>query len=131
MGDGAYPLLPWLMKAYGNTQLMPQEELFNMYFNRRRVHVEMAFGRLKSRWRTLLKRNELNYQFVPDIVAACALHNILEIKKDPFLNAWIDYVKETENIFSQPENLSWIYNDYNANQIHNALRDHVAELQSQ
>lgn len=65
MGDGAYPLLPWLIKAYENTQSTPQEELFNMYFNRGRVHVEMAFGRLKSRWRTLLKRNELNYQFVP------------------------------------------------------------------
>ena len=80
MGDGAYPLLPWLMKAYGgntHAQLTPQEELFNTHFNRGRVHVEMAFGRLKSRWRILLKRNDLNYSFVPDMVAACCtLHNV-------------------------------------------------------
>ncbi|XP_018399514.1 PREDICTED: putative nuclease HARBI1 [Cyphomyrmex costatus] len=82
MGDGAYPLLPWLMKAYGNTKLTLQEELFNTHFNRGRVYVEMAFGRLKSRWRILLKRNELNYKFVPDVVATCCtLHNILETKK--------------------------------------------------
>lgn len=66
------------------------------------------------------------------VAACCTLHNILETKKDPFLNAWIDYVKETENVFSQPENLSCrTYDNYNANQIRNALRDHVAELQSQ
>lgn len=120
IGDGAYPLLPWLMKAFGNTQLTPQEELFNTHFNRGRVHVEMAFGRLKSRWRMLLKRNELNYRFVPDMVAACCtLHNILETKKDPFLNTWKEYVKETENAFPQLENLCRIYNDFNGNQIRN------------
>ncbi|KMQ84522.1 nuclease harbi1-like protein [Lasius niger] len=48
MGDSTYPLLPWLMKAYGNTQSTPQEELFNTHFKRGRVHIEMAFGRLKS-----------------------------------------------------------------------------------
>jgi len=118
------------MKAYGNTQLTPQEELFNTHFNRGRVYVEMAFGRLKSRWRILLKRNELNYKFVPDVVATCCtLHNILETRKDPFLNSWEEYVRETENTFRQPKNLSCrIYNDFNANQIRNVLRDHVAEL---
>jgi len=85
MGNGAYTLLPWLIKAYGNIQLMPQEELFNAHFNRGRVHVEMVFGRLKSRWRILLKHNELNYKFVPDVVATCCtLHNILETKKIHF-----------------------------------------------
>jgi len=88
MGYGAYPLLPWLMKAYGNIQLTPQEELFNTHFNRGRVLVEMAFGRLKSRWCILLKHNELNYKFVPDVVATCCtIHIILETKKDPFLNS--------------------------------------------
>lgn len=130
MGDGAYPLLPWLMKAYGNTELTKQEELFNVYFNKGRVHVEIAFGRLKSRWRTLLKRNDLDYRFVPDVVAACCtLHNILETRKDPFLSTWEQYVRENENTFPQPENLPCrIYNDFNANQIRNALRDYIADL---
>jgi len=54
---------------------------------------------------------------------------MLETKKDPFLNSWEEYVRETENTFLQPENLSCrIYNDFNANQIRNSLRDHVVEL---
>jgi len=83
---------------------------------------------VKSRWRILLKHNELNYKFVPDVVATCCtIHTILETKKNPFLNLWEECVRE--NTFLQPENLSYrIYNDFNANQIRNVLRDHVAEL---
>jgi len=38
-------------------------------------------------------------------------------------------VRETKNTFLQSENLSCrIYNDFNANQIRNVLRDHIAGL---
>ncbi|XP_034936462.1 protein ALP1-like [Chelonus insularis] len=130
MGDGAYPLLPWLMKAYTNSELTAQEELFNNYFNKGRVHIEMAFGRLKARWRTLLKRTELDYQFVPDVVAACCtLYNILETKKDPFLINWDSYVKEIERIFPQPQRqLARTYDDLNARRIRDALCDYLTEI---
>ena len=33
--------------------------------------VECAFGRLKGRWRSLLKRNDSDVHFLPTYVAAC------------------------------------------------------------
>jgi hypothetical protein len=57
MGDPAYPLLPRLIKGYTETaRLSPEEESFNVHLSSSRVCVEIAFGRLKARWRCLLKR---------------------------------------------------------------------------
>ncbi|XP_032686452.1 protein ALP1-like [Odontomachus brunneus] len=80
IGDPAYPLLEWLIKGYTKSaRLTPEEESFNVYLNSARVCVEIAFGRLKARWRRLLKRIDVYYTYVPHIVsAACILHNIVE-----------------------------------------------------
>jgi len=80
------------MKGYTKVaRLTPQEESFNVYSNNNRVDVEQTFGRLKSRWRCLLKRIDLHYTCVPKVVmACCVLHNILELKKEPILSHWIE-----------------------------------------
>ncbi|KAK4883089.1 hypothetical protein RN001_006408 [Aquatica leii] len=95
MGDPAYLLLPWLLKGYTkSSKLTPEEESLNVYLNSGRVSVEIAFGRLKARRRCLLKRLDIHFTFVPEIVSACCiLHNIVESTKDTY----------TEVIFSQPE----------------------------
>ena len=61
IGDPAYPLLPWLMKAYPGNNLIEKQKIFNHRLSRARMTVECSFGRLKGRWRCLLKRldNEL------------------------------------------------------------------------
>ena len=55
--------------------------------------VEIAFGRLKARWRRLSKQNDMNVDNVPTVVGACCiLHNICQINGDNFNDEWLDDV---------------------------------------
>ena len=92
IGDSAYPMLPWLMKPYSQPSVYSAERTtYNYRICRGCIVVEIAFGRLKSRWRCLLKRNDMLVKNVPTIVAAaCVLHNMCEIHGDRFDDSWAD-----------------------------------------
>ena len=71
LGDPVYPLLQWLMKAFpDNGRLSQQEKHFNYRLSRARVVVEHSYGRLKGRWRYLLRRLDVATSDVPKLVAA-------------------------------------------------------------
>ena len=56
LGDPSHPLLSWLMKAFPNNgRLSQQRRTFNYRLSSARAIVEHAYGRLKGRWRCLLK----------------------------------------------------------------------------
>ncbi|XP_039311912.1 protein ALP1-like isoform X1 [Solenopsis invicta] len=131
IGDPAYPLLEWLIKGYTKcTRLTPEEESFNVYLNSARVCVEIAFGRLKARWRRVLKRIDVHYTYVPYVISAvCILHNIVETRNDTFLSAWEHAIREIQQAEVQQPELRRTRNldNFNAIKIRDTLNTYLAE----
>lgn len=90
IGDAAYPLRRWLIKGFTQHLALSNEQVsFTHTLSSARMVVENAFGRLKGRWRCLLKRNDISITMMPDVVAACCiLHNVCELQKEHFLPEW-------------------------------------------
>ncbi|XP_063786738.1 uncharacterized protein LOC134935846 [Pseudophryne corroboree] len=100
LGPRSYPLLPWLMTPFGEGSYPEYTEL-NKHFSSALNGTQVAFGRLKSRWRCLLKRNDTDLSFLPTLVAACCtLHNICECRRDPFEEHWLQ--EAAEEALEQP-----------------------------
>ncbi|XP_054599295.2 uncharacterized protein [Nothobranchius furzeri] len=104
LDDSAYPLQDWLLKPYTDTgRLTEQQLLFNKKFSRARVVVENAFGRLKGRWRGLLKRNDCDVSLVRSmILTCCALHNLCESHGEHYDNVWTTETECPEPVAAPP-----------------------------
>ena len=100
LGDSAYPLLPWLVKPFSlSSSLTSQQKLCNYRLSRARVVVEVAFGRLKGRWRRLSKQIDLHIDNVPRVIAACCvLHNLFEIHQDTFDSDWLQDLDQPDSV---------------------------------
>lgn len=83
LGDSGFPLLPWLLTPYANTDEEPcsssMEKAFNSVHSRAMALVGTAFGRLRTRWQLLSKQwKEECMEFLPFVVVTgCLLHNFL------------------------------------------------------
>ncbi|XP_033109534.1 protein ALP1-like [Anneissia japonica] len=107
LGDAAYPLLPNLIRPFiGRGCLNRSERMFNYKHSATRMTVEKAFGRLKGRWRILLKENEHELDNIRPIVqTCCTLHNICEISNsfyNPSWNEGVELDSSTETVCRQP-----------------------------
>ena len=98
IGDPAYPLKRWLMKGFPNTGRLTREQTnFNFRLSSARMVVENAFGRLKGRWRRLLKRNDVDTAFASEVAAVCCiLHNVCEVYREQYYPEW-DEQRQTED----------------------------------
>ena len=89
LGDGAFPLQPWLQKPYSNATLTREQSYFNYRLSRARMVVEAAFGMLKGRWRVLQRKCEASKEVVRSYSLACVvLHNLCIERGDTFARYW-------------------------------------------
>ncbi len=104
LGDPAYPLLNWLMKGYPENPNTPYwQRHFNYRLSRARMTVENTFGRWKGRFRRFLKRVDMDVDALTYVVAAsCIIHNICELRKDDFLEEWLEAIAGADE---QPDNM--------------------------
>ena len=107
IGDAAYPLKTWLIKPFPDRGLSSNKRTFNYRLSRARMVVENAFGRLKGRWRRLLKRNDMSLKNVPVIISACCvLHHLCEKNCDSYDDAWSEAAAEMEREAPQPDTMA-------------------------
>ncbi|KAH9293253.1 hypothetical protein KI387_041543 [Taxus chinensis] len=78
IGDGGYPLSPWLITPFSGS-LTNSQRKYNFKLSSTRIVVECAFGRLKNTWRILQSRIcQPNLQMLPKtILVCCILHNMM------------------------------------------------------
>lgn len=91
LGDPAYPLLSWLTKGYPENINTPRiQRRFNYRLSRARMTVENTFGRWKGRFRRFSKKVDMEVEGVVKVVtASCVLHNICEMRNEPFFDHWL------------------------------------------
>mmetsp|Transcript_14261 Transcript_14261/g.34632 ORF Transcript_14261/g.34632 Transcript_14261/m.34632 type:complete len:288 (-) Transcript_14261:90-953(-) len=78
-GDNAYPLSSRLLCPYsGHERFEEFKRTFNYFFSQLRIRIEMAFGRMSTKWRVV--RQALNCDLEKNILiceAAARLHNFV------------------------------------------------------
>ncbi|TSK77102.1 Protein ALP1-like [Bagarius yarrelli] len=133
LGDAAYPLLEWLIKAYTpSPTLTAQQNSFNSSLNDARAAVEIAFQRLKARWRVLLKKGDFHYTFLPYVaITCCALHNFCEREKEDLGQAWMEEVALMERTIPQPPTQSYTQSSTAGEAVRQVLTEYVASSHMQ
>ncbi|XP_071092733.1 uncharacterized protein [Haliotis cracherodii] len=93
------PVKPWLMKPYTHIANMSiSQKTFNYRLSRARMTIENTFGRLKGRWRLLLKRMDVGVDFASNVVTTCViLHNLCEMHRETYIGNEVEDVDNTED----------------------------------
>ncbi|KAH6932362.1 hypothetical protein HPB50_004891 [Hyalomma asiaticum] len=97
--DQAFPLTRNLIKPFSHrTQLSAEQRCFNYNLSKARRTVENAFGRLKARFRSIMKRMECDIDNARlAIRACCVLNNVCGHFGDSVLQRWLIELQNSDN----------------------------------
>ncbi|KAM4563474.1 uncharacterized protein PAE49_011528 [Odontesthes bonariensis] len=126
LGNPAYPMTDWLIKDFPRS-ITSEQESFNVRLSSVRTSADVAFRRLKSRWRVLLRKSDFHYTFTPYVVATCcALHNFCESVEEEVDPAWTEDAALLERDLPQPAVVPYDDPDGSEGQrIRSALSEHL------
>jgi len=110
LGDSGFGLESWLQKPFTHhTQLSESQKIFNYRHSRARRSVENMFGRVKCRWRRLLRGVDVRYENAHKVISvAFALNNLCEkntISFEPTAEE-ISENEELNRLYPQPTQAS-------------------------
>ena len=91
VGDGAYPLLPWLLTPFRGRELAESALEFNKRHQATRMVSQRALARLKDMWRIV--QGEMwrpdKHRLPRIILVCCILHNIVIDHDDAAAREWL------------------------------------------
>lgn len=104
LGDGAYPIKPWLMTPYRDTgNLTREKKNYNNIHSGTRTVIERAFALLKGRFRRLHYIETKEVRTANDIILACCiLHNITITEGDVALDFMDPIDIDEANVYNPP-----------------------------
>lgn len=112
LGDSGYQNTNYLVTTFEIAETEADEIIakMNKKLSHARYRVECAFGKLKCRWRILLKGIDQDVLDAPDIVfSLCIIQNFLKDNNDSYLieeDDWRQIVRKYEARFPQPVEVS-------------------------
>ncbi|CAN7948745.1 unnamed protein product, partial [Ixodes pacificus] len=122
--DQAFPLTTNLLKPFASATSETREAVFNYNLSKTRRIVENAFGRLKARFRFIMKRMECQLPNAKRAIrAACILHNICEEFRDKVEQQWEHEARELDDLCAQPSHNTDVFNGRGQG-VRNALADY-------
>ncbi|XP_018403340.1 PREDICTED: putative nuclease HARBI1 [Cyphomyrmex costatus] len=123
IGDSAYPLMQNVMVPFrDNGHLLPSQITYNVKLSSIRSIIEMAYGRLKTKFRRLKYLDIADFNLGNEMIAAaCVLHNFIIIG-DRLNIADEDYIYGGE-MDLQENNIMHEYNEQEAVQKRNFIVD--------
>ena len=79
VGDAAYMLSEHMLVPFtGAEKLDVEKDAYNFFQSQVRIRIEMAFGRLTTKWRVLRRKLETSLKVSSKVILACAmLHNFV------------------------------------------------------
>ena len=103
--------------------------MYNTMLRSTRNQIECAFGRLKTRWRILLRLMELTFENIPDIVLACfVLHNFCEERNIEPILADMDRAIIMERVNASTKDIVYTYNTKDGGAIRVAITRYFVSI---
>lgn len=100
-------MLSWLTKGYCENANTPRIQMhYNYHLSRARMTVENTFGHWKGRFRRFLKQVDNDVKRVVQVVSAsCVIHNICEMRHEPFFDHWLQegFEEHDATVVDEPE----------------------------